>query len=56
MRNAQEGGLKMLIEIDDRQLERLLQCKKTKKRGFYDWNISSLINEAILEFYEKYKG
>jgi len=44
----------MLIEISDAQIEYLLECKKTQKRGFKNWEIKYLLGEAIREFHEKY--
>ena len=43
-----------LTSISENQLEKLLKCRHTKSRGFKEWSAESLINEAILEFYEKY--
>lgn len=44
----------MLIELNEYQLVKLLSCKNTKKRGFSEWSLQSLINEAITEFNLKY--
>jgi len=44
----------MLVPISALQAERLIDCRKTKKRGFHDWEIESLLNEAILQFHQKY--
>lgn len=43
-----------MTTISEYQLEKLLKCRKTKLRGFKEWNTESLINEAISEFYERY--
>lgn len=45
----------MLIQLYDNQIEWLLKAKKTKQRSFSNWELTGLINEAIFEFYQKYK-
>ena len=33
-----------------------MECKKTKAdRGFHDWGVHLLLNEAIYEFHQKYQ-
>ena len=44
----------ILIDLDDTKIDMLIECKKTKLRGFDGWELKSLINEAIFEFYQKY--
>lgn len=44
-----------MVELTEKNLELLLSCRRrTKDRDFTDWQISTLINEAIYGFYEKY--
>jgi len=44
----------ILVKLSALQVERLIECRKTKLRGFEDWEIESLLDEAVLQFYEKY--
>ena len=44
----------MLIEVSAQDIERLISCRNTRKRGFKEWELNSLIHEAVLEFHKKY--
>ena len=47
--------MKASLNLNDEILERLLNCKKTKKRIFHDWTLADLTREAIKEFCERYE-
>lgn len=47
----------ILIELTEYDIERLIECRKMhakQRRNFAGWSMKDLLNEAIIDFYDKY--
>lgn len=45
----------ILIQLKDDHPGMLFDCRNSKKRGFGEWSMEMLLQEAIYEFWLKYR-